>query len=204
MVCRQLEELGRGLSAMREERIQLEASLARLTAEVQEVHGSQSAAEKRLSATESSAAEAAAKFEQAQRDCQALIDEVTRLSVERDRLSEETAGQRRGLQEQRETLVSELTALRSEQDRQAREQRAEWERQQRTDIEALQKMRTEAQVGPRGGEVLRSTLSAKLFPCLIHESRSSINPRYLHMAMRASGALSRSRPSAAVRRRRPW
>ena len=55
---------------MREERLLLEATLAKLTAQVQDVHRSQGEAEKRLSATESSAAEAASKFDRAQRDCQ--------------------------------------------------------------------------------------------------------------------------------------
>ena len=90
---------------------------------------------------------------------QALIEEVTKLSAERDRLLGESSDQRRDHREQREALVSELAAQRSELvselaaqrsewDLWVQEQRAEWERQQQADMEALHKLRTEAQVRP--------------------------------------------------------
>ena len=79
---------------------------------------------------------------------QALIEEVTKLSAERERLLGESSDQRRDHQEQREALVSELSAQRSAWDLWVKEQRAEWERQQQADMEALHKMRTEAQVRP--------------------------------------------------------
>ena len=79
---------------------------------------------------------------------QALIEEVTQLSMERDRLALDAEAQRSEIAERRELAAAELAERRAEWQRQSEELWAEWERQQRADADAMHKLRTETQVKP--------------------------------------------------------
>ena len=82
---------------------------------------------------------------------QALIEEVTSLAAERDRLALEAEAQRSEMAERRERAAAELA-----------ERRSEWERQQRVDAEAMHKLRTETQASC----LITSPASAMRLACL--------------------------------------